>query len=112
MIGELRHRQRASDLRIRIAVDLHRPQTRSAGSITRHERVIRSILPECTDHIISLRERLLLGVLRDFVGYDNDSRTQLSLDANAPRPRSVEREGGVFAEPVLYGLHHSYRRAA
>ncbi len=78
------------------------------------ERVIGSIRRECTDHVIALGERHLLGILREYVAYYHSARTHLSLDRNSPIPRTVAlpRQGRIVAEPVLGGLHHRYRRAA
>jgi transposase InsO family protein len=77
------------------------------------ERAIGSIRRECTDHIIALGERYLLRVLREYVEYDNKTRTHLSLDRNAPEPRRMARKGGeIVGTPVLGGLHHGCERAA
>jgi hypothetical protein len=77
------------------------------------ERVIGSIRRDCTDHIIALGERHLVGVLRRYVIYYNESRTHLSLDGNSPSPRQVDSgPGDVIAIPHLGGLHHRYTRAA
>jgi len=76
------------------------------------ERLIGSIRRECLNHVIALNEQHLLKVLVEYAAYYNESRTHQSLDGNAPLPRSVEREGEVFAMPVLGGLHHRYSRAA
>ena len=76
------------------------------------ERVIGTIRRDCTDHVIAMGERHLLGVLSEYVGYYNDSRAHQSLEGNAPVPRRVEAVGQLVAEPVLGGLHHRYSRAA
>ena len=76
------------------------------------ERVIGSIRRECTDHIIPMGERLLLSTLREYVTYQNESRTHQSLGGNAPIVRRVEATGQVIAKPVLGGQHHRYSRAA
>ncbi len=77
------------------------------------ERVIGSIRRECTNHIIALGERHLVGILRRYATYYNDSRTHMALDGNAPSPRMVQKgQGDVIAIPHLGGLHHRYNRAA
>ncbi len=77
------------------------------------ERVIGSIRRECTDHIIALGERHLVGILRRYATYYNESRTHLSLEGNSPLPRQAEEgPGDVIAIPHLGGLHHRYSRAA
>ena len=82
------------------------------GSIAIVERrVIGSIRRECTDHLIPFGRRHLLGVLREYVEYYNESRPHQSLHRNSPMPRSVEAFGVVWANPVLGGLHHRYFRA-
>ena len=78
------------------------------------ERVIGSIRRECLDHLIILGENHLRGILREYVRYYNKSRPHLSLERNAPVPRSVEPSelGAVVAVPQVGGLHHLYTRAA
>jgi len=77
------------------------------------ERVIGSIRRECLDHLIILGENHLRGILREYVRYYNKSRPHLSLERNAPVPRSVEPSalGAVVAVPQVGGLHHLYTRA-
>ena len=52
--------------------------------------------------------------IKEHVRYYNQSRPQLSLERNAPIPRSVEPSalGAVVAVPQVGGLHHRYTRAA
>jgi transposase InsO family protein len=78
------------------------------------ERVIGSIRRECLDHLIILGERHLRSILSDYVNYYNVSRPHLSLERNAPIPRSVAPSalGAVVAVPQVGGLHHRYTRAA
>jgi hypothetical protein len=44
------------------------------------------------------------------MGYYNGARTHLSLNKDAPLPRSVEAVGHILAIPILGGLHHRYVR--
>ncbi len=78
------------------------------------ERVIGSIRRECPDHLIILNENHLRQILKEYVRYYNQSRPHLSLQRNAPIPRSVEPSalGAVVAVPQVGGLHHRYTRAA
>jgi putative transposase len=78
------------------------------------ERVIGSIRRECLDHLIILSENHLRGILQEYVRYYNESRPHLSLEGNAPIPRSVEPPefGDVVAVSQVGGLHHRYTRAA
>jgi len=78
------------------------------------ERLIGSIRRECLDHLIVLSEQHLQQVLTEYFAYYHESRTHLSLDHNAPFPRSVElpAQGRVMSIPLLGGLHHRYTRAA
>ncbi len=78
------------------------------------ERVIGSIRRECLDHLIVLSEDHLRWILREYVRYYNETRPHLSLERNAPMPRSVELSalGAVVAVPQVGGLHHRYTRAA
>jgi len=78
------------------------------------ERLIGSIRRECPDHLIVLSEQHLQQILTEYFAYYHESRTHLSLDRNAPFPRSVElpAQGRVMSIPLLGGLHHRYTRAA
>jgi len=78
------------------------------------ERVIGSIRRECLDHFIIFNERHLSQVLRAYVEYYNNARTHLSLDRNAPVPRTTElpSQGKVVSIPQVGGLHHQYQRVA
>lgn len=78
------------------------------------ERVIGTIRRECTDHLIVLGENHLRRLMKEYVRYYNNSRPHSSLEGDSPLLREVEppERGTVFAEPVLGGLHHRYRRAA
>ena len=78
------------------------------------ERVIGSIRRECLDHMIILGESHLRRVMKEYVGYYNESRAHQSLDRNAPVPREIEppSQGKVISIPLLGGLHHRYARAA
>jgi transposase InsO family protein len=78
------------------------------------ERVIGSIRRECLDHLIVLGEQHLRSILKSYVNYYNVSRPHLSLERNAPVPRSIEPSalGAVVAVPQVGGLHHRYTRAA
>jgi transposase InsO family protein len=74
------------------------------------ERLIGSIRRECVDHIIILGERHLRHVLLSYMQYYNEVRTHLSLNKDAPAPRSVHRAGHILYRPILGGLHHQYVR--
>ena len=74
------------------------------------ERLIGSIRRECVDHIIVLSERHLRHVLLSYMQYYNELRTHLSLEKDAPAPRSVQRTGRILCRPILGGLHHQYAR--
>ena len=66
------------------------------------------------DHLIILGEQHLRNILKDYANYYNVSRPHLSLERNAPIPRSVElpAHGAIVAVPQVGGLHHRYTRAA
>jgi putative transposase len=78
------------------------------------KRVIGSIRRECLDHLIVIDEGHLRRILRDYIGYYQNSRPHRSLERNSPFPREVElpAKGKVVAIPQVGGLHHRYRRAA
>jgi transposase InsO family protein len=74
------------------------------------ERLIGSIRQECTDHTVVFGEAHLRRILRAYAAYYNGVRTHLSLEKNAPVPRTVQRVGQITALPLLGGLHHQYVR--
>jgi len=78
------------------------------------ERVIGSIRRECLNHLIILGENHLRQILREYLRYYNESRPHLSMEMNAPVPRTIEPPaiGAVVAVPQVGGLHHRYIRAA
>jgi transposase InsO family protein len=74
------------------------------------ERLIGPIRREYLDHIVVLGEAYLRRILRAYAGYYNDTRTQRSLDKEAPVSRSVQRTGIISSHAILGGLHHHYVR--
>jgi len=74
------------------------------------ERLIGSIRRECLDHIIVLGEVHLRRILKSYARYDNETRTHLALDKDAPLSRTVKRAGRILCRPILGGLHHEYVR--
>jgi transposase InsO family protein len=78
------------------------------------ERVIGTIRRECLDHVIVFNEAALYQHMKSFVAYYHESRTHLSLNKDAPEPRSVHPPelGTVVAIPQAGGLHHRYERRA
>jgi hypothetical protein len=45
-----------------------------------------------------------------YMAYYNGVRTHLSLDKDAPVPRTVQAIGRILPTPILCGLHHHYVR--
>ena len=80
------------------------------------ERVVGTLRRECLDHLITVNERHLRPVLREYVAHYNHVRPHQALGLWAPddrRPRSPPRsEGQVVGRPILGGLHHEYERLA
>ena len=78
------------------------------------ERLIGSIRRECLDHVIVLNEWHLRRILRNYFQYYHLSRCHLSLDGDAPVPRSVQGPelGQVIELSKVGGLHHRYIREA
>jgi transposase InsO family protein len=74
------------------------------------ERVIGSIRRECLDHLIVRSETHLRRVLSRYVEYYNATRTHLAMSKDAPDHRPIQRNGFIFATPILAGLHHEYAR--
>jgi integrase-like protein len=74
------------------------------------ERLIGTLRCECLDQMIIFGETHLRRILSAYAAYDNQARTHLALQKDAPLHRVVQRSGGVVAIPVLAGLHHQYVR--
>ena len=76
------------------------------------ERLIGSIRRECLDHVVVLNEAHLRRLLASYAAYYHTARTHLSLQKDAPIPRTVHppEAGTVTAVPMVGGLHHRYVR--
>jgi putative transposase len=76
------------------------------------ERLIGSIRRDCVDHVIVLGERQLRRILTSYFAYYHDCRTHLSLEKDAPEPRTIQPPmlGTVVEFPEAGGLHHRYER--
>jgi len=74
------------------------------------ERLIGSIRRACIDHSVVFGEAYLPRIVRAYAAYYNEVRTHLSLEKNAPVPRTVQRVGQITALPLLGGLYHQYLR--
>ena len=72
--------------------------------------MIGSIRRECIDHVVVFGERHLRHVLLSYKDCYNATRTQLSLNNDAPVSRGVEWAGNIVCRPILGGLHHQYGR--
>jgi len=78
------------------------------------ERLIGTLRRECLDHVVVLGEAHLRRIVRSYVGYYQTARTHLSLEKDAPEPRTAQRpeEGKVVEIPEVGGLHHRHERRA
>lgn len=76
--------------------------------------MIGTLRRECLDHMIVFNEASLKRSTQLFLAYHDESRTQLSLDKDAPNPRPVQvaATGRIVAVPSVGGLHHRYERQA
>src|ERR1700675_3086426 len=74
------------------------------------ERAIGSIRRECLDHVAVFGERHLRHLLRSYATHCNAARTHLSVNKDAPLPRTIQRAGRILCRPILGGLHHKYVR--
>jgi transposase InsO family protein len=74
------------------------------------ERLIGSIRRESLDHVVVFGERHLRHILLSYMTYYNGARTHLSLNKDAPIPRSVQAVGRILPTPILGGLHCQYVR--
>jgi len=76
------------------------------------ERWVGSCRRELLDHVITLDERHLRRLVREYVAYHVQDRTHDSLEKDAPNRRAVERKPSpvstVTSSPRLGGLHHRY----
>jgi transposase InsO family protein len=68
------------------------------------ERAIGSIRRECLDHVVVLGERHLRHLLQSYAMH-------VSVNKDAPSPRTVHAVGRILPTPFLGGLHHLYVRA-
>jgi putative transposase len=73
-----------------------------------------AIATRALDHIIVLNETGLRRVLKLYFEYYERTRTHLSLDKDAPIPRTVQPPelGRVVELPEVGGLLHRYERRA
>src|SRR5882762_4664373 len=69
-----------------------------------------SIRRDCLDHVVVFGERHLRHLLRSYATYYNEARTHLSVNKDAPSPRTVHSVGRILSTPFLGGLHHLYVR--
>jgi transposase InsO family protein len=78
------------------------------------ERLIGSLRRECLDHVIALDELHLVRILAKYFEYYNGTRCHLSLEGDAPEPRSAQgpEMGRVVEFPEVGGLHRYGRAAA
>jgi hypothetical protein len=74
------------------------------------ERAIGSIRRECLDHVVVFGEWHLHHLLRSYATHYNEARTRLSVNKDAPSPRTVHSVGRILPTPFLGGLHHLYVR--
>ena len=79
------------------------------------ERFIRSLRRECFDHALLLGEEHLRRLVGEYVGYFNDHRPHQGMGQSiplGPANGNVVGAGAIIAQPILAGLHHTYRRVA
>src|SRR6201999_3361214 len=68
------------------------------------ERAIGSIRRDCLDHVVVVGERHLRHLLRSCPTYYNQPRTHLSVNKDAPSPRTIHAVGRIVKTPFLGGL--------
>ena len=88
------------------------------------ERFLGSVRRECLNHLLVLGEQHLHAMIKEYVGYFNESRPHQGISQAIPQVVWVQgaeptaesagpqARGKIRALPVLGGLHHDYRRAA
>jgi putative transposase len=80
------------------------------------ERWVGSVRRDLLDQVITLNERHLRRLLRDYVRYYHEDRTHLGLGKDTPDGRvaasAPPNESKIISLPRLGGLHHRYAVAA
>ena len=77
------------------------------------ERLIGTLRRECLDHVIVWNERSLRRTLRSFLAFYHQYRPHLSLDKDAPIPRTAQpATGAIIQVRHVGGLQHHYERRA
>ena len=98
------------------------PRSPKANSIC--ERVIGTLRRECLDYLIPLGRLHVYRIVKEWVGYYNQSRPHMSLGPGIPSPPAqlparlqstrhrIAKDQRISVHPVLGGLHHDYRLEA
>jgi putative transposase len=80
------------------------------------ERFMGSVRRECLDQMLTMTERQLYRVVREYVTFFNAARPHQGIQQRIPEKlgsnAQAKREGKIIAFPILNGLHHDYRWAA
>jgi len=77
------------------------------------ERLIGTLPRECLDRVIVWNKRSLRRMLRGFLAFYYQHRPHLSLDKDAPIPRTAQpATGAIIQVPHVGGLQHHYERRA
>jgi putative transposase len=76
------------------------------------ERFSGTVRRELLDHVIVLNERHLRQLIKSFVNYCNEDKTNIGVGKDSPFGRHVEqrpgREANVVSLPRVRGLHHRH----
>ena len=90
-------------------LSLKRTSIRSPGQNGIAERWVGGCRRELLDHVITLNEKHLRRLLREYVDYFEHDRIHDELAKDTPRPRAVEKKPSsnatVISSPRLGGLH-------
>src|SRR5258708_6466494 len=73
------------------------------------ERATGSIRRECLDHVVVFGERHLRHLLRSYATHYNEARTHLSVNKDAPSPRTVHAVGRILPTPISRRTSSSVR---
>ena len=78
------------------------------------ERLIGTLRRDLLDHVIVMGEFHARRLLTEYADYYDAERCHQALGGHPPRPglRLVSGKGEIVGRQVLFGLHHTYRRAA
>jgi transposase InsO family protein len=74
------------------------------------ERWVCSVRHECLDQLLTLNQRHLGRVLKEYTDYYNAARPHQGIDQQTPTPLTRSSRGTIRCRDVLGGILHDYYR--